>query len=186
MHGNPRRAAACVLVAVVGLVVSACSGMSRSAPVTSSVPKGALDTSTCRSADLSASIQHAQGAAGTFYYPVELTNQSAHACTLRGYPTVSVVDAGGSRLGLLAGRAPLTTPVAAHLSPGASATTVIAWSDVLNECDAHVHASGFRIQLPGQPGQHYVAQSLQVCVERPVMTVTPIEASAVASASVQR
>ena len=47
------------------------------------------------------------GAAGTFYYPLEFTNHSGHACATGGYPGVSALGANGKQLGLAAARNPV-------------------------------------------------------------------------------
>src|SRR5215475_5510879 len=47
------------------------------------------------------------GAAGTWYYPLEFTNHSGHACATGGYPGVSATDANGHQLGDAAARDPV-------------------------------------------------------------------------------
>jgi hypothetical protein len=44
-------------------------------------------------------ISNVQGAAGTFYYTLNFTNLSGHACTLRGHPGVSTVNLSGNQIG---------------------------------------------------------------------------------------
>lgn len=44
------------------------------------------------------------GAAGTFYYPLEFTNHSTHACATGGYPGVSALGFNGKQLGDAAAR----------------------------------------------------------------------------------
>lgn len=55
----------------------------------------------CTAADLAVWVNEeaAQGAAGTWYYPLEFTNTSGHACATGGYPGVSATDASGRQLG---------------------------------------------------------------------------------------
>lgn len=60
----------------------------------------------CRTSGLSGSVGAPTGSAGSFYYPIQFTNKSGSACTLYGYPGVSVVTSpGGSQVGPQAVRA---------------------------------------------------------------------------------
>ncbi|MGW7331077.1 DUF4232 domain-containing protein [Streptomyces sp. NPDC054840] len=61
-------------------------------------------TPTCHVADLNLAIGEPDGAAGSLYYPIRFTNTSTHACTLRGYPGVSVVDVRHQQIGTSATR----------------------------------------------------------------------------------
>lgn len=49
-------------------------------------------------------VDEGQGAAGTWYYPLEFTNVSNHTCRVWGYPGVSATNANGKQLGDAAGR----------------------------------------------------------------------------------
>src|SRR6202044_2434660 len=71
-------------------------------------------------------------AAGTFYYPLNFSNLSGHACTLRGHPGVSAVSLTGRRIGIPAtwgspGNARLRT---VRLANGATATAALTIRDV--------------------------------------------------------
>ncbi|WP_329267619.1 DUF4232 domain-containing protein [Streptomyces sp. NBC_01451] len=76
--------------------------------------------SRCRASELRASVGRLDPGAGQKNFPVVLTNDSARACTLRGYPGVAFVDAAGEQLGADPKRsdAQVTT---VHLAPGDSA-----------------------------------------------------------------
>jgi hypothetical protein len=72
------------------------------------------------------------GAAGTFYYDINFTRLSGHACTLHGHPGVSAASLSGGQIGLPAGwgnpgNATLRT---VRLARGATATAVLAIRDV--------------------------------------------------------
>lgn len=54
---------------------------------------------TCGTNDLVLSVGRAQGTAGTQYVHVIVTNKGSRSCALTGYPTVSLLDAKGNRLG---------------------------------------------------------------------------------------
>jgi len=68
---------------------------SSSSPQTSA-PAG---TPHCRTNDLSASVATSGAAAGTAYDELTFTNHSSAACTLTGYPGVSLADASGNQIG---------------------------------------------------------------------------------------
>lgn len=53
----------------------------------------------CGANDLSLSIGRTEGTAGTQYVHVVVTNKGNRSCALNGYPTVSLLDASGNRLG---------------------------------------------------------------------------------------
>ncbi|XVS65023.1 DUF4232 domain-containing protein [Actinosynnema sp. CA-299493] len=59
---------------------------------------------TCRSADLTIGFGREEGAAGTVYREVVLTNRGPRTCVLRGFPGVSYVDGNGDRVGAAAAR----------------------------------------------------------------------------------
>jgi len=94
---------------------------SRSAPAatTPSTPRAPAPVPSCPTADLRGSFGTGTGAAGTFYYPIELTNTSGSACTLFGYPGVSVVNGpGGSQIGQPAVRISTFAPTLVTIPPG--------------------------------------------------------------------
>jgi len=68
---------------------------SSSSPQTSA----AATTPHCRTSDLSASVAASGAAAGTAYDELTFTNHSSAACTLAGYPGVSLADASGNQIG---------------------------------------------------------------------------------------
>jgi hypothetical protein len=77
---------------------------------TSSPPPASLSPTTpqavtaCATSQLSLSLGQSQGAAGTTYTPIVLTNQGSVSCRLTGYPGVSFLDASGAQVGPSAAR----------------------------------------------------------------------------------
>jgi hypothetical protein len=69
------------------------------APATPAVP-------TCPSSSLAAKFQNSDGAAGTVYDEMALTNTGKTRCAVEGYPGVSLLDAAGHQLGAPADRVP--------------------------------------------------------------------------------
>jgi hypothetical protein len=81
-------------------------------------------TSRCHTSQLGATVGQSQGAAGSTYVSVALTNDSSTTCTLHGYPGVSLLDAGGHQIGAPATRA--TGPAAVvTLHPNQVASTTV-------------------------------------------------------------
>ncbi len=70
-----------------------------SAASASPAPSASSGVPHCATSDLSGSIATNGGAAGTTYDDLTLTNHGSSACTMSGYPGVSLVDAGGNTIG---------------------------------------------------------------------------------------
>src|SRR5215470_16980874 len=66
-----------------------------------------------------------EGAAGSIYYELELSNVSSHTCTLFGFPGVSAVGLGGGQLGSPASRDHSDPSLLVTLSPGATAHVLL-------------------------------------------------------------
>ncbi len=99
------------------------------------MPPVQLPPGGCTAAQLSAGFVSAQGAAGTLFDTLQLTNVSTSSCILNGFVTVQLLDAGNAPLptvnmpggGMLSG---FPGPSSFVLPPGASSQFVLAWSDV--------------------------------------------------------
>ncbi|HVS67573.1 MAG TPA: DUF4232 domain-containing protein [Mycobacteriales bacterium] len=115
-------------LALLALVAAACSSSSSggddtgpTSPATSSSPTASASvspsasssatptpsfsstvqaTGPCRTKQLRLSLGQGQGAAGSTFVPIVLTNASKRACTLFGYPGVSFLDASGAQVGV--------------------------------------------------------------------------------------
>jgi hypothetical protein len=91
-------------------------------------------TSACGSPELSAGLSGTEGAAGTLFFTVTLTNESTTVCHVEGSPTVELLDPSGAvlpvdaRAGLPEG--PSLQPSTVVLYPGDEAELVVAFSDV--------------------------------------------------------
>jgi hypothetical protein len=98
-------------------------------------PPVQLPAAACTASQLAASFVTGQGAAGTLFDTLALTNVSGLACALNGFVNVQMLDAANNPLptidvpggGMLGGR-PGPSPFV--LAPGAASQFVIAWSDV--------------------------------------------------------
>jgi hypothetical protein len=141
---------------------SASSGASASSGPASS-PAGLQP---CPTSALRVRIGSGDAAAGSSYYPIQLTNTSGTSCTLFGYPGVSFVSAaGGSQVGAPAARNP-GSPALVTLAAGATAHATLQVVDALNypasRCTlTRVH--WLKIFPPGQFTALYTSFSAQTC-----------------------
>lgn len=81
------------------------------------IPTQGAPSGVCASSQLTLAVGTTNGAAGSTYTTFFLTNSGQQACTLQGYPGVSVLDAAGSMVGQPADRSgPAGQPIA--VAPG--------------------------------------------------------------------
>jgi hypothetical protein len=165
---SPRRLAGAAAIACAAALtpVAALAGTAAPAAPAASTPR-------CPASGLVVWISNVQGAAGTFYYTLDFTNLSGHACTLRGHPGVSAVNLSGGRIGVPArwgnpGHATLRT---VRLAKGATATAVLAITDVdvypPNVCH-QVTAAGLRVYPPNQFTSRLVPYPIRACSTRQI------------------
>ena len=165
---SPRRLAGALAIASAAALLPMAALAATGAPA---APVSAASTPGCTTAGLVAWISYDQGAAGTFYYSVNFSNLSGHACTLRGHPGVSAVSLGGGQVGTQAtwgnpGNAKLRT---VRLGSGATATAVLAITDVgvfpATDC-RQVMAAGLRVYPPGQSASKLIPYPFSACSTR--------------------
>jgi hypothetical protein len=128
-----------------------------STPVTTAAP--------CASSQLTLSLGQGQGAAGSFYTPIVLTNKTTVTCTLYGYPGVSYIASSGAEVGPAAAEAK-GTKVTVTIKPGGAASALLHQPDplVFSPSDCHkAKASGIRVYPPGQTASLTVSTKLTVC-----------------------
>ena len=106
-------------------------------------------------------------AAGSTYYPLNLTNTGSSSCSLFGYPGVSWVSGpSGSQIGRPATRNPVLTPATVVLAPGQTAHVTLQVVDAQNydksTCQP-VTAHWLKIFPPGQFTALYVKFSALTC-----------------------
>jgi Protein of unknown function (DUF4232) len=159
-----RRAA--TAVAITGLAIGApavslaASGSSSAAPAT---------FVRCHAGQLTAWIgTPGDGAAGSTYYELELSNTSAQACELYGYPGVSAVRPGG-QIGSAAGRDHSHPATVVTLSPGATSHVILEVTDVGNFSPGACRpkqALSLKVYAPGAYSWLQVPFTLQACGKR--------------------
>jgi hypothetical protein len=177
--GTPAASPTTTVVVTEPAATTPAAAASTPAVVASSAPAGPAN---CLPADLQASLGTGQGAAGTLYQDIVLTNTSASACTLYGYPGVSfVTGVGGSIIGAPATRNSVFPKTLVTLQPGGHAYTLIGVEQVgalsPTACQP-TNASWLRIYPPGDYGALFVQYSAQVCSKpkQVFMTVSAVKA----------
>jgi hypothetical protein len=125
--------------------------------------------SPCRTSGLVIWIASGQGAAGSFFYTLDFTNQSGSTCTLSGYPGVSAVSLRGHRLGSAAARDTSRKVRTITLSDGATASTTLHIVDVLNFTASSCRpadAAGVRVYPPKQSHSKVVPLPFKACTSK--------------------
>jgi hypothetical protein len=116
-----------------------------------------------------------EGAAGSTYVPIVLTNNSTATCTLYGYPGVSL--AGGTpvhQIGVAADENPSTPRRLVTLKPGSSASALLRIVAAQNFPAVRCHpvqASYLQVYPPNQTTPIYVMYSAAAC-SKPVHLLT--------------
>jgi Domain of unknown function (DUF4232) len=165
-----RRVAAVIAAAsLTGLIAATTAFAAGSSGTTLAADTAPAAVPACTAADLGAwvAVDQGNGAAGSIYYPLQFTNLSGHACAVRGFPGVSAIDRNGHQLGSPAG---WSTMVAAHtvvLAPGATAHTILQYSDAevttAPGCDPVFTTFELRVYPPGQYSATHAAFGLEAC-----------------------
>jgi len=145
-------------------------------------------TAGCATGNLKAAVVTGAGgaAAGSTYYPLNLTNTGSSSCSLFGYPGVSWVSGpAGSQIGQPAKRNPVITPATVVLAPGQTAHVTLQVVDAGNydksTCQP-VTAHWLKIFPPGQFTALYVKFSAQTCSAKlPSKLGSPLSVDAVKS-----
>jgi Protein of unknown function (DUF4232) len=121
----------------------------------------------CTTAYLKALVGPGGVAAGSSYYPIELTNISTSVCTLYGFPGVSFVTAvGGSQIGPAAIENPIRPRRLVTLAPGKTASALL---QVVNAANYPPHrckpvkAHWLKVYPPGETSALYYGFTALVC-----------------------
>ena len=165
---------------------SATSAPPSTIPTTPQTPPSSPAVPACSPSDLTAAVPSGAGgaAAGSTYYPLNLTNHSGKSCYLYGYPGVSFVTSpSGSQVGAAASRNPAVTPATVVLAPGQTAHVTVQVVNALNysksDCKP-VTAHWLKIYPPGQYGALYVKFTAMTCsATLPAKLGSPLSVDAV-------
>src|ERR1700677_5337686 len=156
-------------------------GTSGSAAPTGPASEG---LATCRTSSLRITLDTslASGAAGSTYYPIDLTNTSGVPCELAGYPGVSFVtaaDGTGRQIGAAAQRNPQFGSVAVRLEPGDHAhawlQVAVASNYPASACSPAT-AHGLRVFPPDETQAGYIQHDFPACAltSAHVLTIMPM------------
>jgi hypothetical protein len=172
---SPRLLTGAAVIACAAALAPAAALAATSAPA---APRATAGAPPCATSGLVVwlNVPPGNGYTGGASYNLEFTNQSGHACTLRGHPGVSAVSLDGHQFGSPAGWAavPITTVTLAN---GATATATLNVADTGSfglQCfsrppgpgDPHgilPTAAGLRVYPPGQTAAKVIPYPLQAC-----------------------
>ena len=128
----------------------------------------------CAPSDLKVTLGVSQGYAGGVYEPIVFTNTSGSACSLYGYPGVSLVSAPPyMQIGLAAKRSGTVPVKLIVLTSGTSAYALLQVVDALNFGTAScspTKAAFLRIYPPNQTVPVYLANTSEICAQ-PIQTL---------------
>jgi hypothetical protein len=165
----PTGARRLVMVAAAAATGLAVSTAAYAATASASAPAAAASIPKCTASDLGAwvAVDQGNGAAGTIYYPLELTNLSGRTCYLYGYPGVSAVDRSGHQLGSPAAWGSRAHAHVVNLPPGRTAHTILAYHDAVVATAPGCHpvytAVQLRIYPPDQRTATHAAFAFEAC-----------------------
>ena len=165
---------------------SASSAPASASPTAPQTPPSSPAVPACAPSGLTGTVPSGAGgaAAGSTYYPLNLTNNSGKSCYLYGYPGVSFVTGpSGSQIGAPASRNPAVSPSTVVLAPGQTAHVTVQVVNPLNysksDCKP-VTAHWLKIYPPGQYGALYVKFTALTCsVTLPPKLGSPLSVDAV-------
>jgi hypothetical protein len=142
-------------------------------PATSQSPAGGGPLA-CATSDLKVTLGAPNGYAGGVYETIVFTNTSGAACSLYGYPGVSLVSAPPyTQIGLAAKRSATVPVKLIVLASGTSASAVLQVVDALNfpaSTCSPTQAAFLRIYPPNQTVPVYLPDTSQICAQ-PVQTL---------------
>ena len=163
-----------VTVTVTPTSGSGGSSSTPAAPPPSSAPAGPAE---CTTADLHVKLGPSNGAAGTIYYNIDLTNATSASCFVQGYPGVSLVSAGdssGSQIGADAKRDAVTPSNQIVLAAGQTAHAVLGVAEAGNFPPSTCHmvtAHWLKVFPPDQTAAAYIPFTTQTCASTSVATM---------------
>lgn len=124
-------------------------------------------SATCKTSGLVVWLNtEGNGAAGSVFYKLQLTNLSGHSCVLHGYPGVSAVNLAGKRLGKSASHEKVGKVKSVTLKQGGTATATLRVVEAGNfptgKCRPTT-AAGLRVYPPGQSKSKVVPFPFAAC-----------------------
>jgi Protein of unknown function (DUF4232) len=138
----------------------------------------------CATADLRIKAGTGEGAAGSLYQTLDFTNIGSSACTLYGYPGVSLAaGTPAAQVGLAASRSTTTGPTLVTLKPGQTGNAVLRITQALNYPSATCSPAAttyLRIYPPNQTSSIDLAFKSTGCTSTKVnlLTISVVQAGA--------
>lgn len=156
------------------------AGAATGAASSTSTSTAAAGPAACATSTLKVTQSAPNGYAGGVDVTIGFTNASAAACTLYGYPGVSLVSASHAQLGLAATRMSTVPVKVITLASGATASATVQIADALNypasSCNP-AKAAYLRIFPPNQTAPVYLANTSQTCTKAvQTLMVTAVQA----------
>jgi len=150
------------------------------APVSSPSPSASqAGAPACANGTLQVKLRGAQGYAGGVDLVINFTNTTSAACTLFGYPGVSLVSGAHAQIGLAAKRTTTSPAELVTLGPGATGHAQLQIADALNfptSTCSPAQASDLRIYPPGQTAAVFLPDRSQGCAQPvQVLFVSPVQ-----------
>ena len=108
-------------------------------------PDGGCDP---RQLDISVRSRPHDSGAGNFYWQLEYSNVSPVDCSLEGNPTIAQLDAGGEQVGALSGVEQVNGSGSVPLRSGATAYSIIHFSQAGNYGCAVLDVASIRVTIP--------------------------------------
>jgi hypothetical protein len=173
------RRAAAAAAAVLALGVGSATWATTSASAATVRP---APIQRCTSSDLAVWVNadSANGAAGTIYYHLDLTNTSRRSCYLLGWPGVSATTGTGHRLGAPARNSPNVPLRFVTVRPGATAHALLGYVDVQVTPGCHPTTATFlKVTPPNTRSSRNAFFPLPVCQTNTVdLTIGRVQSGA--------
>ena len=139
------------------------------APVTSPSPSASqAGTQACANGTLQVKLGPSEGYAGGVDLAIDFTNTSSAACTVYGYPGVSLVSSAHAEIGLAAKRTTTAPVELVTLAPGATGTAQLQMADALNfptSTCGPAQAADLRVYPPNQTTAVFLPDTSEGCAQ---------------------
>ncbi len=165
-------------------IAACCAALALLAPLAAAGGGGAsASTAPCSASNLVVWLPNGigNGAAGSVFYKLRITNLGASACSLKGFPKVSAIGLKGGTIGKPSQETGQKAGTV-KLAPGGSASfqlrVIEAGNFSPNDCHATM-AAGLRVAPPNAGGAKALPFPFETCAKptQPVLTVGPVKKS---------
>lgn len=172
------RSSAAIVVAVLALaaLTPATAQAAPASPAATSATSASFAASVgaCRAAQTKVAFRPTQGAAGSSFGRIVVTNTSTRPCTVHGYGGLSLVGHGnGTQIGAASVRMPSRVRTVT-LAPGQKVRARVQVTDALNypkhTCRPR-QVQGFRVYLPGETHAQFAPYATTGCANPSVHLV---------------